>query len=150
MTKRCFKCHHQKPLTEFYRHPRMADGHLNKCKACTRVDVRINRAERDEYYLTYDRGRASLPHRREDRHRRNRHYRRKHPEREAAYRAVASALKSGRLTKSLECQGCRVIGSLHAHHQNYREPLKVVWLCARCHQHHHHVRSFFGPPEGSL
>jgi len=142
--KECFKCHHAKPLSEFYRHARMADGHLNKCKACTRVDTRINRAMRDKYYLAYDRSRASLPHRREDRRRRKRRYRRKHPEREAAYRAVARAFKSGRLTKPLECQGCGAIGSLHAHHQNYQEPLKVVWFCARCHQHHHHVRSFFG------
>lgn len=144
MTKNCFKCHHEKPLTEFYRHPQMADGHLNKCKACTRVDVRINRTVRDEYYLTYDRSRASSPHRRQDRRRRNSRYRRDHPGREAAYRAVARALKSGRLHKPLECEGCGERGLLHAHHQNYQEPLNVTWLCPRCHQHHHCVRSFFG------
>lgn len=142
--KVCFKCHHQKPLTEFYRHPRMADGHLNKCKTCTRVDVRINRVVRDEYYLAYDRSRASLHHRREDRRRRNARYRRMHPEREAAYRAVARALKSGRLEKAPACEGCTASCALHAHHQNYAEPLNVVWLCARCHAHHHRVRSLFG------
>ncbi len=144
MTKICFKCQHEKPLTEFYRHPRMADGHLNKCRGCTRAEVRINRAERDGYYLRYDRTRASRPHRREDRRRRNARCRRDHPERERAYRAVAKALKAGRLSKPDECQGCGSPGSVHAHHENYHEPLNVVWFCARCHCHHHRVRSFFG------
>lgn len=36
--KKCFKCGIEKPLTEFYVHKKMGDGHLNKCKICTRLD----------------------------------------------------------------------------------------------------------------
>jgi hypothetical protein len=38
--KTCFKCGETKGLAEYYKHPRMGDGHLNKCKDCTRKDVK--------------------------------------------------------------------------------------------------------------
>lgn len=40
MLKSCFKCLAVLPETEFYAHPHMGDGHLGKCKACTKKDVR--------------------------------------------------------------------------------------------------------------
>lgn len=42
MTKVCFKCHREQDLECFYAHPEMKDGHLNKCKDCTKKDVRLD------------------------------------------------------------------------------------------------------------
>ena len=39
-TKVCFKCEIEQPITEFYKHAQMEDGHLNKCKNCTKKDTK--------------------------------------------------------------------------------------------------------------
>jgi len=38
ITKVCFRCDKDQAITEYYKHKQMADGHLNKCKSCTKSD----------------------------------------------------------------------------------------------------------------
>ena len=39
-SKACFKCGVLKDLSEYYVHKMMSDGHLNKCKDCTKKDTK--------------------------------------------------------------------------------------------------------------
>jgi ribosomal protein S27AE len=148
MQKTCFKCRQIKPLTEFYKHSAMGDGHLNKCKSCTRADVRNNRQAKADQYREFDRQRAQLPHRVEARKayaqteagkqsklRYLRSFRERQPEKDDARHQVAYALRTGRLTKR-PCEVCGA-GQAQAHHDDYSKPLDVRWLCVPHHNEHH-------------
>jgi hypothetical protein len=55
----------------------------------------------------------------------------------AARRAVASAVKSGRLIRPRACVECDRRRRVEGHHDDYSQPLEVRWLCHSCHQKHH-------------
>ena len=134
--KTCFKCSEAKPLTEFYRHKAMADGHLGKCKSCTKTDVSQHRADNIEKVREYDRMRATQPHRVALNVANTRRFRAENPGAMAAHNAVARALRSGDLRR----WPCEICGDKsHAHHPHYGTPLMVVWLCAAHHKAAHAV-----------
>jgi hypothetical protein len=61
MQKPCFKCGETKSLDDFYVHPRMADGYLNKCKACTKRDVAARAKREPEKLREYEARRYLSP-----------------------------------------------------------------------------------------
>lgn len=53
-----------------------------------------------------------------------------------AHRAVARAIRDGRLERPLRCEVCgRDSLKIEAHHESYakKDWLKVTWVCKRCH-----------------
>jgi len=54
--KNCMKCGVKKPLSDFYAHSGMSDGHLNKCKSCTKKDVAKNQARAGSVYDHSEKG----------------------------------------------------------------------------------------------
>lgn len=133
--KKCFKCGEEKPRSEYYKHQKMGDGLLGKCKECTKQDVRAGRSERLEYYRQYDLARAKTPARRATKNSVQRKRRAAHPEKSIAHRAVRAAVLSGRLTRG-PCEECGE-SETHAHHDDYSKPLDVRWLCKVCHRNVH-------------
>lgn len=134
-SKTCFKCQTVKPLTEFYKHPQMADGHLNKCKECNKKDVNTNRNKKIEYYREYDRIRSKEPERKKLHNEISALWRKADKRRMKCHNAVSRAIKSGKLIRQ-PCVKCGSIKSL-AHHEDYDKPLDVVWLCQPCHKIRH-------------
>jgi hypothetical protein len=147
--KKCFRCGASKPLSEFYRHPKMADGRLGKCKDCTRADVNNNRQEKNDYYAAFDRARANLPHRvaarkayaKTDRGRMVTKAAKKrwiamHPAIRAAHVITGNAIRDKRLIKG-PCEVCGTTIRVQAHHDDYTKPMDVRWLCVKHHNEHH-------------
>lgn len=134
-SKECFKCKTVKPLSEFYRHVAMADGHLNKCKECAKAEERKRRADNIEYCREYDRKRAKLPHRVKLALEVNRRWRAQDKRRVHCHNAVARAIKKGELVPQ-NCERCGDEKTV-AHHEDYDKPLDVVWLCQPCHKQRH-------------
>lgn len=129
--KTCFKCLCTKPLTEFYRHSEMGDGHLGKCKDCTKTDVKEHRQRESERVRAYDRMRASQPKRVAKAKEIQKDYRARFPERRAATSKVNHAIQTGKMTP-LPCFVCG--DKAEGHHPDYSRPLDVVWLCPSHHK----------------
>lgn len=124
--KKCIRCGDYKPLSEFYKHKQMGDGHLNKCKECCKAvakereeklrnDPEWMEKERDrgrrKYHRLYGgpdskpRTKMSKADERESKRISTKKYREKYPEK---YHAV---IKSQRMKKD----------GLHTHHWSYKE-----------------------------
>lgn len=135
--KTCFKCNSEKPIDQFYKHAGMADGHLNKCKACTKADVSKHRADNIDKVREYDRQRAKLPHRVKAAAEQTRKWRDEDARRLKAHNAVARALRNGTLNhKPCEWPGCTREDS-YAHHEDYDKPLEVIFYCQPHHKKRH-------------
>lgn len=138
------------PITDFYKHYTMADGYLNQCKFCLKRRIMAYRARNIERIREYDRIRSNT----ESRKARQANRLSKKRIRtviqiasEAAdphYRLmwsvgakVQNALKSGKLIKPHKCETCGSSRQIGAHHEDYRLPLTVIWLCPSCHGQRH-------------
>lgn len=144
MGKTCFKCKQTKPVSEFYRHPQMGDGHLGKCKACARKDVSVreHKLRGDAVWVAKERERC--------RQKQNRYrqlglakpttqatrlkWAKQNREKIMAHKLATSAFKKGFILKPKACNRCGATGiRLEKHHEDYSRPLAVEWLCSKCH-----------------
>jgi len=129
--KKCFKCNNVKPISDFYKHNRMNDGHLNKCKSCTKFDmqIRYERMVQNHVFIDSERKRC-----REKYHRlytgtgkankeRNLRYKAKYPEKEKAKSMCNKIPRNG----------------LEIHHWSYAEEdaTDVIYLTKQEHMKAH-------------
>jgi hypothetical protein len=137
--KKCFKCNQLFNLSEFYKHSKMPDGHLNKCKSCTKLDVENRRKEKsnDIDWVLSERKR----HREKSKRYRElgiisknnasqKKWALNNLEKKQAHQLLRSALELGKLHR----HPCFICGNkAQAHHDDYSKPLDVVWVCSKHH-----------------
>lgn len=129
-SKQCFKCGEVKPLSAFYKHKQMKDGHVNKCKDCNKKDVARHRIENIDKIREYDRERGN---------RQDSSYlaewRERYPKKYRAHTMVNNQKRKGNLHE----QPCEICGcnNVVAHHDDYDKPLNVRWLCQAHHKQWH-------------
>jgi hypothetical protein len=140
----CRTCGESKPRDEFYTQKNGTRFH--DCKPCWRTKTKANRAGKIGYYREYDRNRNDDP----DRVVARNLYRKRNPrgsdaakkayyqrnkEKKRANVIVKRALERGDLIR----QPCERCGNLdvEAHHEDYSEPLVIVWLCPKHHGARH-------------
>jgi hypothetical protein len=147
--KACKTCKKEKPLSSFYAHKKMADGHLNICKDCTKIRVSNHRELNIEYIKEYDKKRANLPKRviarknyakteagKKAHARALKKYRENYHQRYATHIIFCNAVRDGKVEK-LPCLICG--NEAEGHHPDYSKPLDVIWLCNKHHREAHNL-----------
>jgi hypothetical protein len=126
-TKVCFKCGRELPLSEFYRHPEMADGHLNKCKDCTKKDAKqvYDRKSKDESWFEKERERG-----------REKFHRLGYKDKIWSNKTRRDFHASGNVQRHLKNLGIDRHGK-EAHHWNYNNPKSVILLSPKAHHRIH-------------
>ena len=128
--KECFKCNTVKPLSDFYKHPQMGDGYLNKCKVCNRIDAakQLEKNKLNPKWIEKEKERVRLKQLKKAGHAKT-----------LIYAEIKKKITSGEIVK----KPCEVCGKekTQGHHEDYSKPFDLVWLCVRHHQDRHiHLR----------
>lgn len=128
--KKCFKCGASKEMSEFYKHPATLDGYLNKCKKCTKADIKLN-VEKNRTNVNWIESRKKSARKWQRQNVSNskttsetrRKYIDKFPEKRRAMNASQRIIKAG----------------YHKHHWSYNDEhfKDVIWLTNREHNKAH-------------
>jgi len=134
--KTCCRCKETKPAAQFFTTPYMKDGLRSQCKPCHQALTLASADYETELRRSREWHRKARAEGRIKTTRRTFVY----GEKERARKAVASALKSGRLIRPNSCGACGKACKPDAHHADYSQPLAVRWLCRQCHGIAHRSR----------
>lgn len=131
--KQCFKCKEIKPFDDFYKHSKMPDGIVNKCKVCNKKDVLENYKNNrlDPNFIIKERKRGREKHQRLysgkiiNDYKHQLIWRTKYPEK------IKAKNKSQRMLKPFE--------GAEKHHWSYNQEhyKDILWLSSKDHKKAH-------------
>lgn len=146
MTCKCKVCGATDKDAEFY------TSLKSRCKECHKRSVRENRAANVDHYRAYDAKRYNDDPRvkarckryqateagRESARRSSVKWQAQNPEKRAAHVILGHRVEDGKIIKPDRCQCCnRTASRIHGHHEDYTQPLNVIWCCSECHRQIH-------------
>lgn len=141
--KLCGSCETEKHESFFGVRKASLDGLAHKCKTCQKVydkarNGQEHRVEARAIYAQTEEGKISGAKAKDA-------WRRRNPDKAKAQGIVSRAVRSGKLFRK-PCEVCGTNEHIHAHHDDYLEPLNVRWLCAAHHSQWHklngHAKNF--------
>lgn len=144
MFKVCFKCGLTLSLDNFYKHPQMADGTVNKCKDCNKKDVSNNYRKNIVHYAKYEKARGN--------HSKNRKWSDgDFGKKQSIRQKTRRAIESGKILKKDFCERCGEKNlKIEVHHLDYELPLNFKFVCRPCHMWYHGKNSYHKILENEL
>ena len=146
LVKVCSICGEEKIIGEFYKQAGGKYGVTSRCKDCLKKIDKINRerfrarrlARKKAYNREHKQERKAYKQAHPEQQSKSlRRWKIKNSEKASAHKKVARAISSGKI-KRCPCEICGTTINIHAHHDNYKKPLDVIWLCA---EHHRWIHS---------
>lgn len=147
--KICNSCKAEKKDCEFHKRKASIDGLSAKCRGCqSKYDkLRASNPDRVKARAEYAKTEKGMERTKaaKDKWAKNnkgkvyeitKSYRESNPKKYKAHGMVAYAIKCGNLVKK-PCEICGGNKDIHAHHDDYSEPLNIRWLCASHHGEWH-------------
>ena len=135
--KYCNTCETEKDESMFHKRAASSDGFCAKCKTCQKVYDKLrnkqdHRKEARAIYAQTEEGKLAGNKAKSE-------YRKRNPNKAKAHAIVARSMRAGNLVKE-PCKKCGSEESIHAHHDDYSQPLNIQWLCPK-HHHQWHAKN---------
>ena len=147
--KLCRSCNTEKDESEFGKRAASNDGLSAKCKDCQReydklrnnaphrIKARAEYAKTESGIESIERAKKKWASLNKGKiYESTKSYRERHPKKYKAHGKIAYEIKVGNLFPE-PCEVCFSTHDLHAHHDDYDKPLKIRWLCSKCHNKWH-------------
>ena len=111
----------------------MADGHLGKCKSCTKKDVKERYYKHFEVIQEYEKKRFNDDKRKAKVSEYQIKRRLNFPGKNRIRVKTLNAIRDDKLIKK-PCEKCGTKNKIEAHHNDYRKAFDITWLCFTCHR----------------
>jgi hypothetical protein len=132
MKRICYKCKGEFPIESFINKKTGSFGKGYECKDCCRIAYRERRErhigthkKKDRAY--YERNREKIINKRKE-------YNKANKDKVSARSKIMGAVFTGKVIRPDSCSKCGIKCVPDAHHEDYKKPLDVIWLCRKCHQ----------------